>query len=308
MRLVASLLLVFATPAAAERYVVQPGETLEHVADAFGCSTAELLRANKLTNTLVPARTIVTIPTCSKRVRTATRTATRSPASAPNRPAEANAPADAKARAALATIDGTPGHQPAVAREPVHREPVRREPAVGPQLPKGEGYHLRRPDNAFGAPHVITYVRGAIAEVRALYADVHVLAIGDLSSQHGGKLDRHLSHQSGVDIDIGFYFRTQPASYPAQFVEANGELDLEATWALLVALSRSTDRDDGVTMMFLDYDLQARLVRFATANGTPKADLEHLFQYPRGKDAMVGLIRHWPSHADHVHVRFAKKS
>ena len=33
-------------------------------------------------------------------------------------------------------------------------------------------------------------------------------------------------------------------------------------------------------------------------------DLEHLFQYPRGKDVPVGLIRHWPNHANHVHVRF----
>lgn len=288
MRLAAALLALLVSPAAAERYVVQPGETLEHVADAFGCATAELLRANRLNNPLVPARTVVTIPSCTKRVRTAT----RSPAHV------AKDPADAKARAALATIDGEKAPAPVVPREPA-------APSIGPRLPKSEGYHLRRPDNAFGAPHVITYVRGAIAEVRALYPDVHVLAIGDLSSQRGGKLDRHLSHQSGVDIDIGFYFRQQPANYPAQFIEANGDLDLEATWALLVALSRSVDRDDGVTMMFLDYDLQARLVRYATKNGTPKADLEHLFQYPRGKDAMVGLIRHWPSHADHVHVRFS---
>ena len=33
-------------------------------------------------------------------------------------------------------------------------------------------------------------------------------------------------------------------------------------------------------------------------------DLGFLFQYPRGKDALVGLVRHWPHHADHMHVRF----
>src|SRR5689334_20858681 len=41
MRLVLCLLLV-ASSARAERYVVQPGETLETVADAFGCTTDDV--------------------------------------------------------------------------------------------------------------------------------------------------------------------------------------------------------------------------------------------------------------------------
>ena len=34
------------------------------------------------------------------------------------------------------------------------------------------------------------------------------------------------------------------------------------------------------------------------------ASVAALLQYPRGKDKQVGLVRHWPNHADHLHVRF----
>lgn len=57
-------------------------------------------------------------------------------------------------------------------------------------------------------------------------------------------------------------------------------------------------------MIFLDYEVQARLYKFARGRGTPEADLEAIFQYPRGKDALVGIVRHWPHHTDHLHVRF----
>ena len=32
--------------------------------------------------------------------------------------------------------------------------------------------------------------------------------------------------------------------------------------------------------------------------------LDEIFQYPRGKGAAGGLVRHEPNHADHFHVRF----
>ncbi|HEY5924879.1 MAG TPA: penicillin-insensitive murein endopeptidase, partial [Kofleriaceae bacterium] len=170
-----------------------------------------------------------------------------------------------------------------------------------------DGYRVRRPEAAYGAPYVVDHLRHSIAEVRALYPGVHTLAIGDLSAEGGGKLDRHKSHQSGLDVDVGFYFTQIPDGYPEQFAPAGDTLDVQATWALVTAFARTTDLDDGVAMMFLDYALQKRLYQWAQKRGTPESDLEHLFQYPRGKDAQVGLIRHWPNHADHVHVRFKSR-
>ncbi|MBA3396075.1 MAG: penicillin-insensitive murein endopeptidase [Deltaproteobacteria bacterium] len=172
------------------------------------------------------------------------------------------------------------------------------------RLPAGEGYRIRRPTRAFGAAHVVDHLQRAITIVRALYPDVHTLAIGDLSAQHGGKLDNHRSHQSGLDVDLGFYFHAMPAGYPDRFASANADLDLGATWALLTAFARTSDLDDGVQMIFLDHAVQARLYKWARNRGTPDDQLADILQYPRGKDTQVGLVRHWPHHGDHLHVRF----
>jgi hypothetical protein len=126
--------------------------------------------------------------------------------------------------------------------------------------------------------------------------------IGDMS-EHGGKLANHLSHQTGVDVDIGFYFHAIPEGYPDRFAAANADLDLEATWALLTAFARTSHLDDGVQMIFLDYDVQARMHTWARKRGTPDDQLASLLQYPRGKDSLSGLVRHWPNHADHARAR-----
>ncbi|HEY5945855.1 MAG TPA: penicillin-insensitive murein endopeptidase [Kofleriaceae bacterium] len=306
MRRALGFLLVLAGSARADRYVIQRGETLQHVADAHGCTVEALQRANHVTTTLLAAGTTVDIPSCTIRARAQTRTRTVA--------ARSRVTDDDKARAALAVIDGANWiEKPAAAESSVRKvteslgAPWNGELFGAEQLPGGDGYRVRRPDLAYGVPYVVDFLRHSIAEVRALYPDVHTLAIGDLSSEHGGKLAAHKSHQSGLDVDVGFYFKQVPDGYPDHFAAADDNLDLQATWALLTAFARTTDLDDGVAIMFLDYAVQRRLYLWAQKRGTPEADLEHLFQYPRGKDAQSGLIRHWPNHADHVHVRFKSR-
>jgi murein endopeptidase len=294
-------------------YVVQRGETLERVAEMFNCSTDAVLAANNRTNTLVPPGTTVKIPSCAQRMKT--RTITKS-----HRTDD-----DAKAAQALATIDGTAtvvvptnddDHDSGVASgstvtfEPAPGEshsvaqPWRGRLENGEQLPSDDdAYRIRRPAHAWGAENVVTHLRAAIASVRALH-DVHVLAIGDLSAKEGGKLSQHLSHQSGLDVDVGFYFHKVPDGYPDAFAPASDDLDLEATWALLAAFVRTADAPDGVQMIFLDTSVQKRLHDYAQSRGTPTETLAAVFQYPRGKDALTGIVRHWPNHTDHFHVRF----
>ncbi len=281
--------------ARAEPYIVQRGETLEHVAEAFHCSTAELLQYNHLDNPLVPPFTRVEIPACGKSIRAR---AAQRPQRAPD---DAEDDATMKARAALAVIDGTAPI--ATAPDPSRSlgEPWHGQLRGGRALPTSDAYAIRRPTHAYGTGHVVDQLRAAIGEVRARLHDVHPLAIGDLSAEHGGKLADHLSHQSGLDVDVGFYFTKVPAGYPAAFVAANPDFDLEANWALLVAF---TGPASTVQMIFLDYDVQARLYRYALQHGTSKDELARVFQYPRGKDTLVGIVRHWPAHGDHFHVRW----
>jgi len=232
---------------------------------------------------------------------------------------------DAKARAALAVIDGTVradvprSHRIDDDRSDAQRiasqlkpwratildryvggEPSRGSLDGAEQLAPGDGYYIRRPTRAYGAPYVVEYLQRAVAEVRALYPDVPTLAIGDLSAEHGGALAGHVSHRGGRDVDVGFYFHHAARD----FEDAGKDLDLEATWALLAAFARTADQSDGVQIIFLDYGVQKRLYRFAKARGTPDHELELMFQYPAGKDAASGLVRHWPNHANHLHVRF----
>jgi hypothetical protein len=281
------------TTAEAGEHVVQRGETLEHVAQAYGCSVEAVLRANKLDTVLVKPGTVIHVPACTMKTRARSRERIGKPIDDA-----------ARARQALAVIDGTT--MIAATREEPDEElkPWSGKLRAAEQLPTGEGYRIRRPNRAFGAPHVVEHLKDAIAIVRALYPDVHTLAIGDLSAEHGGKLANHVSHQTGVDVDIGFYFHSQPAGYPDHFVAANADLDVEATWALLTAFARTSHLDDGVQMIFLDYDVQARMHAWARKRGTPDDQLAALLQYPRGKESLTGLVRHWPNHGDHLHVRF----
>jgi hypothetical protein len=324
------VLAIFVHTAHAERFVIERGQTVQHAALAYGCSVEEVMRANGLRTTLVKPGTVLDIPHCSLRKRAQTRTrAQRGDAKASrartDRAAQAT-PArsddhiqatrersddEAKARAALAVIDGAtwiePPRSTATGETRSVSMPWDGELEGGEQLPGGEGYRVRRPELAYGAPHVVDHLRHSIAEVRALYPDVHTLAIGDLSAANGGKLAAHRSHQSGLDVDVGFYFKQQPDGYPEHFAPADDNLDHQATWALLTAFARTADLADGVSIMFLDYAVQRRLYQWAARRGTPEDDLAHLFQYPHGKDAQTGLIRHWPNHADHVHVRFKSR-
>ncbi len=293
MRVVLPLLLVTARLAAAERVVVQRGETLEHVALAHGCTTAQVERANRLDISLVPAGTVVEVPACTK----------KAPARAPA-VADTGDSSDAKARQALAVIDGAtwvkPAPEPPEPPAPVDDTHWSSMLAHAAKLETGAGYVVRHPQRAFGEKYVVDYLRHSIAEVRALYPDVPTLAIGDISAEHGGKISEHVSHQTGVDVDVGFYFKTTIDN----FATADRSFDLEANWALLAAFARTAALGDGVKMIFLDYDIQRRLYDFAKQRGTPDRELEFMFQYPRGRDELSGLVRHWPGHDNHFHVRF----
>lgn len=176
----------------------------------------------------------------------------------------------------------------------------------GVRLPYDPGYYRRRVDRAYAAQHVIDHTRRAIAAVRDKYPSVHRLAIGDLSAKRGGRISGHASHQSGRDIDLGFYFRQAPAGYPKEFVrDGAGELHHGATWELIYRLFKASTLKGGPQKIFLDYGVQAKLYKYARKRGVAKHVLAQIFQYPDGRYTRQRLVAHEPMHADHLHVRFA---
>ncbi len=173
------------------------------------------------------------------------------------------------------------------------------------RLHKGKGYFIRRAHRSFGAEHTVAYTKRMIQSVRRQFPNVHTLAIGDISAVKGGKITRHASHQSGRDIDIGFYFRRKPSGYPSSFVVATTKnLHFGATWKMLREFVDLASRPLGVEKIFMSYSTQRILYKMAKKRGIPDRQLQTMFQYPRGKFASEGFIRHEPGHDEHIHVRF----
>lgn len=173
------------------------------------------------------------------------------------------------------------------------------------RLPHSNHYYRRRLERTYAAAHVIDHTLNAIHDARQSFPKLHRLAIGDLSDRDGGSLSGHASHESGRDIDVGLFYRKVPAEYPKEFVVANKKnLDVAGTWALLESFIRSAGQPGGVDKVFLDYRLQGWLYAAARKDGWSKAKLVDVFQYPDGRYAKHGIVRHEPHHKDHLHVRF----
>ena len=173
------------------------------------------------------------------------------------------------------------------------------------RLHKGKGYFIRRAHRSYGAEHTVAYTKRMVRSVRRQFPKVHTLAIGDISAVKGGKITRHASHQSGRDIDIGFYFRRKPSGYPSSFVVATTKnLHFGATWKMLREFVELANRPLGVEKIFMSYSTQRILYKMAKKRGIPERQLRAMFQYPRGKFASEGFIRHEPGHDEHIHVRF----
>jgi murein endopeptidase len=175
-----------------------------------------------------------------------------------------------------------------------------REPT---ELPAGDGYVIRRPYRAFGTRTTVDIIHHALTDMHVQFPDAHVIAVGDISQESGGQITQHHSHQSGRDVDIGLVYKTRPESYPQDFVSATADnLDCEATYALLNEFAETANEDGGVQVIFLDYNVQGLLYRWAKDNGEDVSILDKLFQYPNRGAAT--LVRHVVNHDNHMHVRF----
>jgi hypothetical protein len=172
------------------------------------------------------------------------------------------------------------------------------------QLPDGEGYVIRRPWRSFGTRTTVDFIHAAVTDLHEQFPEAHAIAIGDISQEDGGQITQHRSHQSGRDVDIGLVYKTKPASYPEDFVTATAEnLDCEATYALVNEFAETAREDGGVQVIFLDYNVQGLLYRWAKEHGEDESILEHLFQYPDRNNGSA-LVRHVANHDNHIHVRF----
>lgn len=162
-------------------------------------------------------------------------------------------------------------------------------------------YRIRDRARAWGTEEVVWHMERAFDQVLDRFPGAPKVEVHDLSYRAGGPIAHHRSHQSGRDVDIA-YFHSACKRRTCSFDRVGPQqLDVARQWALL---SYWLKRDQ-LEAVFMDYSLQAALYRHAKRQGASAADLKHWFQYPRGRSFQLGVIRHYPKHADHLHVRFA---
>jgi len=160
-------------------------------------------------------------------------------------------------------------------------------------------------DVRWGLEPLVTMIDRAARQVRRQYPEA-VTSVGHLSREGGGEIDRHRSHESGRDGDIGFFVRSAAGRQllPSHFVQFRGDgtavnwpgayFDDARNWLLVSALV--TDAEAHVTHLFIAAPLRARLLSYAERIGAPAAirmRAAEVLQQPHGA----------LPHDDHFHVR-----
>ena len=166
----------------------------------------------------------------------------------------------------------------------------------GVVMPDGPAWEVVLPAEALGTAETIAFIRTAVDKVNEIYPGSPPVSIGDISDAEGGRLNRHVSHQAGRDVDIGFYYRNGQRPLAPAGTSAN--LDLPRNWALVRALLLCTD----VETIFLDSRIQRLLYAHALSLGEDKAWLDRVFRIVKG--ARDARICHASGHRTHYHVRF----
>lgn len=158
----------------------------------------------------------------------------------------------------------------------------------------GELFELVAEDYAWGTEETIQYLEAAVRVVHEHHENTLPLHVGHISKKSGGYLSPHLSHQSGRDVDLGFYYKSKRTWYRRATWQT---LDVERTWTLVRAFITETD----VEMLLIDRSIQTLLRKHAEKIGEDKTWLQQVF---RGSPERPAIIRHVRGHATHIHARF----
>lgn len=166
---------------------------------------------------------------------------------------------------------------------------------AGVQMPTGPSWELVSPGFSWGTKETVDGLAHAIDSVAARFPNTPKAFIGNISAQRGGHLPPHVSHQSGRDVDLGYYLSEGHRWYAT----ANGaNLDRPRTWHLV----RTLVADSDVDLILIDRDVQKILKAYARDIGEDPAWLDQIFQV--GGRNPRPIIFHAKGHAIHLHIRF----
>jgi penicillin-insensitive murein endopeptidase len=165
----------------------------------------------------------------------------------------------------------------------------------------------REGGHSWGLPQLVHLLSHAATEVAHKHRGSQML-VGDLSGRTGGHLDRHGSHQTGRDADVGFYVMSSKGKPMAvkrfiPFDEAGNARDAPGVrfdegrnWTMVEAMLK--DDKASVRYLFISNALRGKLLAYAARKHIPKDLME--------KAASVMMSPHDADlHDDHVHVRIS---
>lgn len=165
----------------------------------------------------------------------------------------------------------------------------------GVQMPPNPHWEVVDPDRSWATQEAIDSLRAAILSVVDEYPNTPKLFIGDMSKPRGGYFRPHRSHQSGRDVDLGYYYLGEAKWYRSADAEC---LDRQRTWSLVKALLTQGT----VEYIFMDRSVQDLLEEHALRVEPDPTWVRQLFSHPGGK--VEGTVRHVSGHKTHMHVRF----
>jgi murein endopeptidase len=123
----------------------------------------------------------------------------------------------------------------------------------------------------YGNERTIRAIVSVIGGYRADHPDAPRVVVGDISLENGGRMDQHVSHQNGLDVDVYYPRIDRRLSAPI----APSQVDRVLTQDLL-------DR-------FIAAGAQVVFVGYATGLRGPS-----------------GVVVPYPNHENHMHVRFSR--
>ena len=183
--------------------------------------------------------------------------------------------------------------------EPEPRAPARAEPPVqvewrsatsvglqyaghlvdGTQLPvegpdwvtwnPGTDSSPNHPGRLYGHERTIRAILSVVGAYRAEHANAPRVVIGDISFRDGGRMDQHVSHQNGLDVDVYYPRLDRHLSAPISTSQIDRELSQHLLDGFLAA---------GAKMVFVGYSTGLR--------------------------GPSGVVVPYPNHQNHMHVRF----
>jgi penicillin-insensitive murein endopeptidase len=165
----------------------------------------------------------------------------------------------------------------------------------GVQMGPSPRWTLTDPARAWGTEESVRELSRCIDVVHERFPGSPPIAIGHLSARGGGHLSPHRSHQSGRDVDVGYYLDGSTRWFTRVGAK---NLDRARTWALVKAAITG----GGVELVLVDRSIQKLLKEHALAEGEDRAWLDQVFEH--GGTGKRAIVRHAKGHATHLHIRF----